>query len=90
MSKRHAPQFSAREISSKPDLDLLDLWFSMSPDERNQEFADTARAAEMAGVSRRTLLDWINAGHLLSLQIGKRHHVFLRSLKAHVRKTLKT
>jgi len=57
---------------------LLEKW--IVPDKRKQLFVDTAAAAQIAGVSRRTVQDWINSGKLTSLRIGKKYQVLLDSL----------
>jgi hypothetical protein len=54
------------------ERELVNIWLSMSREERKQKFAGTARAAEMAGVSQRTVQFWIDAGYLMSLRIGKK------------------
>lgn len=71
------------------ERELLDGWLSMSSDERRQKFADTARAAEISGVSRRTLLDWIHAGKVALLRVGKKHYVHLISLKTHLNRWIR-
>lgn len=63
-------------------LELLNLWLSLPEGRRREQFADTARAAKIAGVARRTLQDWIEKGWVASSRIGKKHHVYLDSLKS--------
>jgi excisionase family DNA binding protein len=60
---------------------LLDRWLALPDKGRKEEFADTARAAEIAGVSPRTLRHWIDAGYVLSVRIGKTHRIHLKSLR---------
>ncbi len=84
MKTTRIPRSSLRNTTRDSKRELLDGWFSMSTKERRQWYAGTARAAEIAGVSRRTLLDWIHAGKVASLRIGKKHHVYLMSLKTHL------
>lgn len=60
------------------------LWFSLSDAARKEQFGDTARAAEIAGVSRRTIQKWIELGQIASVPIGKRHQVHLDSLRHHL------
>ena len=78
------PPRDFRIVSRNPKLDLLDRWISMSPEKRSRTYVDTARAARIAGMSRRTILNWIHAGCIISLQIGKKHQILLRSLKTHI------
>ena len=63
---------------------LLDEWISMSREERKRRYADTARAAQIAQVSRRTIQNWVHAGEITSRRIGKKYHVYLKSLEAHL------
>ena len=66
------------------ERDLLEDWLSMSREGREQKFASTARAAEIAGVSQRTVQFWIESGHLISIRIGKKHKIYLPSLINHI------
>jgi hypothetical protein len=70
--------------SKDPSRDLLNHWFSLSEDGRKQKFADTARAAQFAGVSRRTIPHWIDAGFVASIPVGRKHQVQLDSLKKYL------
>jgi excisionase family DNA binding protein len=64
---------------------LLSRWLSLSNESRSKEFADTSRAAEIAGVSKRTVRDWIAAGHIRSVRIGKKHEILRESLIAYLK-----
>jgi excisionase family DNA binding protein len=59
---------------------LLKQWLSLPPLERDRKFIDTARAAVMAGVTRRTIQAWIDAGEIRALCIGRKLHVDSDSL----------
>jgi len=61
---------------------LLERWWLLAEENRRTEFADVIHAAAIAGVAPRTLLDWINQGLVASLPIGRKHRVYLPSLKA--------
>jgi hypothetical protein len=65
--------------------ELLKLWLSISPEGRKKRFAPTDRAAQIAGVARRTLQEWIEIGQIQSLRIGKKHYVDLASLGTYLR-----
>ncbi len=66
------------------ERELINIWLSTSREERKQKFAGTARAAEIAGVSQRTVQFWIDSGYLASLRIGKKYQIYLPSLIEHL------
>ena len=70
--------------SGDSERELINIWLSMSREARKQKFAGTARAAEIAGVSQRTVQFWIDSGHLVSLRIGKKYQIYLPSLMDHL------
>lgn len=72
-----------KEVSSER-LRLLEIYTSLSPKQREQKFAGSDRAAEIAGVSRRTIAKWINEGKIDSIFIANKHHIWLDSLNAHL------
>ncbi len=55
-------------------------WVALTVRDREAQFANTARAAAVAGVSRRTVLDWISEGKIRFTRIGKKYQVYLPSL----------
>jgi excisionase family DNA binding protein len=65
--------------------ELLDLYLSMPFGERDERFASTARAAEIAGVSQRTIQLWIELGAVGAVCIGKKYQVSLDSLREWLR-----
>jgi hypothetical protein len=73
-----------RIVGRNPNQDLLDRWFSMAPDRRKRVFVSTRHAAEIAGYSRRTILDWIYCGKVISLRIGNNYQILIKSLKAYL------
>ena len=64
--------------------DLLSLYFEMLEEERHRQFADTAHTAEMFGISQRTIQHWIECGWIQSVNIGKKHQVYLNSVKEYL------
>jgi excisionase family DNA binding protein len=66
---------------------LVDSFFSLSPRERQIQFATTSRAAEIAGVSRRTIQLWIEVGAIQAVRVGKRYQVSLFSLRSYLTAT---
>jgi len=53
---------------------LLKLYLALSPEQRQRQFVDTARAAEISGRSQRTIVDWISRGAIQAVRIGKRKY----------------
>ena len=62
------------------DQELLDLYLALSGNQRDEKFADTARAAEIAGLAQRTIQMWIEIGAIRAILIGKKYRVSLDSL----------
>jgi excisionase family DNA binding protein len=63
------------------DDELLRLYLTLSPTERDQRFVDTARAAQIVGLSRRTIQLWVEIGSIRALPIGRKYKVDLNSIK---------
>ena len=59
---------------------LRQMYLAATCKERAKQFADTARTAEITGLSRRTILVWIETGKLEAVRIGNKHQVSLKSL----------
>lgn len=70
------------EQSAKDEL--LPLYFEMPEEERRKLFADTARTAEIFGVSQRTIQFWIESGWIRAITIGKKYQVYLNSVKEYI------
>lgn len=66
--------------------DLLDFYLSSSLTTRKENFADTARAAELAGMSQRTIQLWIEIGTIQAVKVGHRYQVDLNSLRSYLRR----
>lgn len=71
------------ELQSKDEL--LPLYLELSEKQRREEFADTARAAKLFGVSQRTIQFWIECGWIRAVKIGKKHQVFLHSVTEYIK-----
>lgn len=67
------------------ETSLVNVFLGLSPAERAQEFLSTRDAAQWCGLSRRTLIDWINDGSLEAIRFGKKYFVFFDSLRRKVR-----
>jgi len=63
------------------DEELLDLYLDLPGKERDGMFADTARAAEIVGISQRTIQLWIEIGLIRAIQLGGKYKISLRSLR---------
>jgi excisionase family DNA binding protein len=70
--------------------ELLNLYLVSTYEQREKHFADTSRAAEIAGVSRRTIQLWIEIGMLPALRIGRNYKVSVDSLCEYLRSQLGT
>lgn len=66
--------------------ELLPLYLELSEAERRKRFADTARAAELYGVSQRTIQNWIEWGWVQAIKIGKKHQVYLNSVTEFIKR----
>jgi hypothetical protein len=64
---------------------LLDLYLTTPSQQREEQFVSTARAAEIAGLSQRTIQFWIDCGAPLSaILIGKNYQVSRDSLREYL------
>jgi excisionase family DNA binding protein len=64
--------------------DLLDLYLGASAQERGKLFVDTERAAQLTGLSRRTIQFWIETGAVRAIAIGRRYEVYLPALTSYL------
>ncbi len=82
------PTMPHADVSAKvahlTDRELLDLYLSLPPTARDEKFVDTAQAAEITGVSIRTIQLWIENGAVRAIVIGRKYRVVLDSLRAHL------
>jgi excisionase family DNA binding protein len=63
---------------------LVRLFLRLSPRERVAKFTTTSHAAELVGVSRRTIQLWVELGWLDAVRVGRRYQVSVASLEGHV------
>ena len=80
---------SAAGIAHLTDEELLSLYLSLSPAFREEAFISTAHAAEITGVSIRTIQLWIESGAVRAIVIGRKYKIVLESLKSHLKKQMK-
>lgn len=78
--QRAAAQAQAQPLSTA----LLDLYLALPTKQRDEQFVSTARAAEVAGVSQRTIQFWIDSGGLSAIRIGRNYRVSLDSLRKYM------
>lgn len=74
-SERLAGQFE------DPPKKLLTVWLSCPASERDKQFLDTRAAAELVGVSQRTIRFWIESGCVQAVRIGEKYHIHRKSLE---------
>ena len=75
------PALSQDIVSEVTDEHLLDFYLTMPKKLRDDYFINTASAAEIAGVTQRTIQLWIKSGVIRAIRIGRRYKVTLASLK---------
>jgi excisionase family DNA binding protein len=75
-------------ITHLKEAELLNLYLSLPPGARERAFLSTAQAAEITGVSIRTIQLWIESGVIRALVIGRKYRVVLESLRAHLESQL--
>ncbi len=70
------------EITSE---DLLEEYLAMPLSKREESFVDTAQAAEVVGLSRRTIQSWIECGFVRAIVVGRKYKVEMASLHRYLR-----
>jgi len=71
-------------IATLKDAELLSLYLSLPPVSREKAFISTAQAAEITGLSIRTIQLWIENGAVRALVIGRKYRIVRESLRAHL------
>lgn len=82
---RCSPDGSADDALEPTEDGLLDLYLSLNCAERDKRFACTLRAAEITGLSVRTIQFWIECGYVQALYIGRKYRVDLDSLRRYLK-----
>ena len=77
-----APTKSAKEDFT--DSELLKLYLGAADQERKKLFADTGRAADLTGLSRRTIQFWVETGAIRAIAIGRRYKIYLPNLTSYL------
>lgn len=76
---------SQAKATNLSDEELLELYLSLPKEQREERFTDTAHAAEIAGLSVRTIQFWIENGLLRAITVGRKYKVDLMSLREHLK-----
>jgi excisionase family DNA binding protein len=63
---------------------LLEVYWSLPRDQRGIRFRPTAHAAQLVGLSQRTIQHWIATDRIQAIRMGKNYLVDLDSLKRHL------
>jgi excisionase family DNA binding protein len=71
-------------IANLTDTELLSLYLSLPPASREKAFINTSTAAEITGVSMRTIQLWIENGAVRAIVIGRKYRIALESLREHL------
>ena len=66
--------------SDATEEDLLQIYLALPAEQREDVFADTARAAKITGMARRTIQLWIETGAIQAARVGRKYYVLLPSL----------
>ena len=82
--ERMPRNLSAPAVAEPTSEDLLSTYLSMPPQQRDRRFVDTARAAEITGLTQRTIQMWIEFGLILAVNVGRKYKVDVNSLKAYL------
>ena len=69
------------QVVDLSEYPLLDLFLSCNKEQREANFASTARVAELTGLSVRTIQSWIDIGQVQAVRIGKKYQIHMDSLK---------
>jgi len=72
-------------MASPTNEELLELYLSMPRRQREERFADTAQAAEITGLSVRTIQSWIESGVVRAIPVGKKYRVDITSLRGYLK-----
>jgi excisionase family DNA binding protein len=75
-------------IDELQDAELLSLYLSLPPAPRERAFISTAQAAEVTGVSMRTIQLWIESGAVRAIFIGRKYRIVLESLRGHLERQM--
>jgi|WetSurMetagenome_2_1015567.scaffolds.fasta_scaffold400216_1 excisionase family DNA binding protein len=70
----------------KNEHELLNIYLSVTPEERQHLFVSTSTAASKLGISQRTVELWIEHGNLLAIRAGRNYQIYLPDVHRYVAK----
>jgi excisionase family DNA binding protein len=73
------------QVADSTEEQLLELYLSLSNKDRAERFGDTRHAAQLTGVSVRTIQFWIETGMIRAIAIGNRYRVDLYSVREYLK-----
>ncbi len=76
---------SSRTAFALTEDELLEQYLSSPRKLREERFISTALAAEIAGLSVRTIQFWIEIGFVQAIAVGRKYRVEVNSLRQHLR-----
>jgi excisionase family DNA binding protein len=76
-------------IAHLTDGELLNLYLSLPPETRETMFITTAHAAEITGVSMRTIQLWLECGAVRAIVVGRKYRIVLESLRDYLESQMK-
>ena len=79
------PPLQFRKKQDETCADLLDIWLSLSENERKKQFISTSEAALLVGRCQRTIQEWIGDGRIQAIPAGKKYEVQIASLKNYLK-----
>ncbi len=77
---------SPRKEDQMSGEDLLELYLTLPHKLRQQRFGDTAHAAEITGLTQRTIQLWIEFGAIRAIPVGRKYKIDLESLKEYLKR----
>jgi len=76
---------SRSPLPSVNQVDLLALYLSLGKGVREQRFVSTAQAADIVGLSQRTIQSWSDSGKIQAIRIGRKQRICLDSLTEYLK-----
>lgn|SRR5262249_2509247 len=78
-NKQHKSD-SQTELTRQSDDELLQSYLDLPAEERDARFADVSRAAQIVGLSPRTIQRWAKHRHIQAIFIAERYRIEIESL----------
>lgn len=83
--RKSAKREDNRGRSKNPRQDLMEEFWSLTPNEKKQRFPDTREASLKYGPATRTLNEWVKRGHIQAIAIGKNLRIDAKSLQEYLK-----